>query len=55
MTGDISLSVSVAPPAPLTRLANEIIKLALANSIGWQLASQSLESPAPQPVTCEGE
>ena len=40
---------------PMTRLTNEIIKRALANSVGWQLASQSLNSPAPQVVTCEGK
>jgi hypothetical protein len=33
---------------PMTRLTNEIIKLALANSVGWQLASQSLNAPAPR-------
>ena len=40
---------------PMTRLTNEIIKLALANSTGWKLASQSLASSALQPAACEGK
>ena len=40
---------------PMTRLTNEIIKLALTNSVGWQLASQSLNAPAPQAAAWEGK
>ena len=32
---------------PMTRLTNEIIKQALTDSPGWQVASQALESPPP--------
>ena len=32
---------------PMTRLANDILKDALANSTGWQLAAQSLPVPEP--------
>ena len=39
---------------PMTKLTNEIIKHALTNSVGWQLASQSLNSPAPPEVESEG-
>ena len=38
---------------PMTRLTNEIITHALANSVGWQLASQSLNPPASPAVSCE--
>jgi len=40
---------------PMTRLTNEIIKLALADSTVWRLASQSLHSPAPQAVAGENK
>ena len=38
---------------PMTRLANEILKNGLANSPGWQLAMQSLQSPAQQSATAQ--
>lgn len=38
---------------PMTRLANEVLRHALANSVGWQLASQSFVSPVPEAVACE--
>ena len=40
---------------PMNRPTNEIIKRALANSAGWQLASQSLNSTGPQTVACKGK
>jgi hypothetical protein len=40
---------------PMTRLTNEIIKQALANSVGWQLASKSLDSLKHQTVACQGK
>lgn len=41
---------------PMTRLANQILKDALANSTGWQLATQSLDCPEQQsPVACQGK
>jgi hypothetical protein len=40
---------------PMTRLTNEIIKRALTDSTGWQLASQSLNCPAPRAVASEGK
>jgi len=45
---------------PMTRLANDILKDALANSTGWQLATESLhrperQSPPPSPVACIGK
>ncbi len=37
---------------PMTLLANEILKGALADSVGWQLAIQSLTTPAEQAGAC---
>ena len=37
---------------PMTRLVHDIIKKALANSTGWQLATQSLNSPEQESFTC---
>jgi len=37
---------------PMTQLANEILKAGLANSAGWQLATQSLNSPGQESFTC---
>jgi hypothetical protein len=39
---------------PMTRLANQILKEGLAESVGWQLALQSLNSPDQQSVACQG-
>jgi hypothetical protein len=38
----------------MTRLANQILKEGLAESVGWQLALQSLNSPDQQSVACQG-
>ena len=40
---------------PMTRLANEILKNALAGSIGWQQATQSLPPPEQSPVADTGK
>ena len=40
---------------PMTRLTNQILKTELAQSVGWQLASQSIKSPAQPPVACPGK
>ena len=40
---------------PMTQLANEILKNGLANSAGWQLAMQSVNSPAQESFTCHGK
>ena len=40
---------------PMTRLTNEIITQALANSVGWQLATQSFDAPVPQTIAVEGK
>jgi len=37
---------------PMTQLANEILKNGLANSAGWQLAMQSVNSPTRESFTC---
>ncbi len=37
---------------PMTQLANQILKNALANSAGWQLALQSLNPPEQESFTC---
>ena len=39
----------------MTRLANQILKAELAQSVGWQLALQSLNSPDQPPVACQGK
>jgi hypothetical protein len=40
---------------PMTRLVDDIIKKALTNSTGWQLAMQSVNSPARESFTCHGK
>ena len=40
---------------PMTRLANQILKPALANAVGGQLASQSPASPSRPAVVREGK
>ena len=40
---------------PMTRLANQILKAELAESVGWQLALQSLNPPNQPPVACQGK
>ena len=40
---------------PMTRLANQILKEGLAESVGWQLALQSLNSSDPKPLACQGK
>jgi hypothetical protein len=37
---------------PMTRLVDDIIKKALANSTGWQLALQLINSPGRESFTC---
>jgi len=37
---------------PMTRLVDDIIKKALTNSTGWQLALQSANSPGRESFTC---
>jgi hypothetical protein len=37
---------------PMTQLANEILKNGLANSPGWQLAIESVNSPEQGSSTC---
>jgi hypothetical protein len=40
----------------MTKLANEILKEALAESVGWQLATQSLHCAEQEPeVACPGK
>jgi len=36
----------------MTQLANEILKTGLANSAGWQLAIQSVNSPEQESFNC---
>ena len=40
---------------PMTRLANQVLKEKLAESVGWQLALQSLHAPDQSPVACQGK
>jgi hypothetical protein len=40
---------------PMTRLANQILKAELAESVGWQLALQSLNSPNQALVASPGK
>ena len=40
---------------PMTHLANEILKNALANSTGWQLAMRSVPSPDQPSVAYQGK
>ena len=40
---------------PMTRLANQILKEELAESVGWQLALQSLAAPGQESVACKGK
>lgn len=37
---------------PMTQLVDDILKKALTNSTGWELATQSLNSPDRQPFAC---
>jgi len=37
---------------PMTQLANEILKGGLANSVGWQLAMKSVNSPEQESFNC---
>jgi hypothetical protein len=37
---------------PMTRLVDDIIKKALTNSTGWQLAMQSVNSPEQESFAC---
>jgi hypothetical protein len=39
----------------MTRLANQILKAELAESVGWQLALQSLDAPDQPTVACQGK
>jgi hypothetical protein len=40
---------------PMTRLANEILKGGLTGSVGWRLATESLNSPEPSSVARNGK